>query len=64
MFNCQKGLDLEICRSLKKRSLLGVNEHFSDKQSFEDSPLSQLNLVVDIHSLQSSTQTIVANYNV
>ncbi len=42
----QKGLDLEICRSLKKRSLLGVNEHFSGKQSFEDDPLSQQSFVV------------------
>ena len=33
--------DLAICRRLKKRSLLEVNEHFSDKQSAEDDPLSQ-----------------------
>ena len=32
---------MKICRRLKKRSLLEVNEHFSDKQSFEDDPLSQ-----------------------
>ena len=37
---------MEICRRLKKRSLLEVNEHFSDKQSFEDDPLSQQIFVV------------------
>jgi len=31
---------LEICRRLKKRSILDVCEYFSDKQSFEDAPLS------------------------
>ena len=37
---------MKICRRLKKRSLLEVNEHFSDKQSFEDDPLSQQIFVV------------------
>ena len=32
---------MAICRRLKKRSLLEVNEHFSDKQSIKDYPLSQ-----------------------
>jgi hypothetical protein len=32
---------LGICRGLKKRNLLEVNEHFSDKQSVKYDPLSQ-----------------------
>ena len=31
---------MEICRRLKRRSILDVCEHFSDKQSFEDDTLS------------------------
>ena len=34
--------DLAICRRLKKRSLLEVNEHFSGKRSAEDNPLFQI----------------------
>ena len=41
---------MKICRRLKKRSLLGVNEHFSDKQSFEDDPLSQQNYSAQIRA--------------
>ena len=40
-FLVRRASDLGICRRLKKRSLLSVNEHFSDKQSVKDDPLSQ-----------------------
>jgi len=42
-FVVRRVADLEICRRLKKRSILDVCEHFSDKQSLEDAPLSQQN---------------------
>ena len=41
---------MEICRRLKKRSLLKVNEHFSGKQSFKDGPLSQQNYSAQIRA--------------
>ncbi|MBO7234965.1 MAG: hypothetical protein J6V05_00050, partial [Alistipes sp.] len=39
--SCQKRLDVLAGRRLKKRSLLGVNEHFLDKPDDADDLLSQ-----------------------
>ena len=39
--SCQKRLDVLAGRRLKKRSLLEVNEHFSDKPDDTDDLLSQ-----------------------
>ncbi|MBR4046539.1 MAG: hypothetical protein IKK05_06525 [Alistipes sp.] len=36
-----EGVSCEAGRRLKKRSLLKVNEHFSDKPDAADDPLSQ-----------------------
>ena len=41
LISCQNGADVLAGRRLKKRSLLKVNEHFSDKPDDADAPLSQ-----------------------
>ena len=40
-FIVRRAADVAVGRRLKKRSLLGVNEHFSVKPNAADAPLSQ-----------------------
>ena len=51
---CQKGLAVVAARSLKKRSLLDVNEHFSDEADAADDPLSQ-----QIYSVQMRAKLMI-----
>ena len=53
---------LEICRRLKKRSILDVCEHFSDKQSFEDAPLSHQILLLEGIRCGSWSQALKAEH--
>ena len=61
-FVVRRVADLEICRRLKKRSILDVCEHFSDKQSFEDAPLSHQILLSEGISCGSWSQALKAEH--